>query len=89
MSFTIPKQKCPHCGYVCDRTSDTFGETQGPGPGDVSVCLRCTEVAFFDEELKLRRPLPIELENLRRDGDLWQKIEKIRIAKRQITARSN
>lgn len=90
MSFTIPEQKCPYCGYVCDRTSDALGELQSPPQaGDVSVCFRCTEVAFFDEELKLRVPLPIELENLRRDCGVWQQIENIRIAKRQIIARSN
>jgi len=90
VSFPIPTQQCPYCGYVCDRTDDAFGEPSKPKAGDVSVCFRCTEVSFFDAELNLRRPLPIEMEAFRRDEpELWKQIEQIRAAKRQVNAGLN
>lgn len=85
MSIPIPEQCCPYCGYLCNRTDDAFDEPSPPRAGDVSVCFRCTEISFFDESLRLRRPLPIEVENFRRQSpELWKQIERIRAAKRII-----
>lgn len=89
MSHAIREQGCPYCGYKCNRTDDVDGDAK-PHAGDVSVCFRCTEISFFDSDLNLRRPFPIELENLQRlEPKLWQQIEQVRAAKRQITGRFN
>ena len=87
MSFAIPKQQCPYCGYVCDRCSHAFGDAK-PKPGDVSLCFRCMEISFFDGDMNLRRPLPIELENLRNSPE-WEQIEQVRADKRKVMAKRN
>jgi len=46
------------------------------------------EISFFDGDMNLRRPLPIELEELR-NSPQWKQIEQIRAAKRQVRAENN
>jgi len=46
------------------------------------------EISFFDGDMNLRRPLPIELENLRNSPE-WEQIEQVRADKRKVMAKRN
>lgn len=87
MQSGIPSQCCPYCGYKVDRCA-SVGSTAQPKPGDVSLCFQCMEVAFFDDSLQLRRPLQVELENLKRSPE-WDLILRARAAKNYVKAERN
>lgn len=86
-------RKCPACGYELDTSNSLSGASQGPGPGDVTVCIDCGVLLEFgegmeyvlleDEELKRKNFAPGERENLR------QIVETIRemVTKRKMVER--
>lgn len=45
---------CPSCGGLLDGASGATGK-QKPAPGDLSICLHCTEFLVFKDDLKLRK----------------------------------
>lgn len=53
---------CPCCGTKVD-TSTHHTETT-PSPGDVAVCLYCSSVSLYKEDLTLREPTREELDTL-------------------------
>lgn len=60
----IPPQMCRQCGYKFDASSATRksgGKKLMPKPGNVSICLNCGDLTFFDKGLRLRPPTPAEL----------------------------
>jgi ribosomal protein L37E len=58
MAFTERKTVCPVCGYHGTHATETARDGGPPHDGDVSICLRCGDVAYFDSTLRkgLRRP---------------------------------
>jgi hypothetical protein len=57
-----PEQKCPACQHAISWT--TAANKPGsptPKPGEVSICIFCTAILIFDEQLKLRLPTRDEL----------------------------
>jgi hypothetical protein len=45
---------CPGCGYVCD-TATALGDNKNKSrEGNISICLQCAEVSFFNEDGSLR-----------------------------------
>lgn len=75
-----PVSICPHCGqrFECATALQQEG---GPGPGDVSICWTCGELAMFDDEMRLRAPTAEEAVILGNDADL-QKARAIWAAQR-------
>lgn len=55
----MPASKCPHCGTRFDRASSL--DDEAPGPGDVTVCIRCAKICIFNEDLTVRKPTGPEL----------------------------
>lgn len=53
--FKTPLNLCAVCNHELDGATQVGGENK-PNPGDVSICVRCANVAVFDDDLKLRQP---------------------------------
>lgn len=62
----VKPDKCKFCGYKIDCAHTPFGKRR-PVPGDISVCLKCGNVHFFDDTLSLRKASAEELAALPRD----------------------
>lgn len=50
--FNVPESACPHCGkvYRCQTPAHLTGL---PKPGDLLVCLGCTKVLTFNQQMTL------------------------------------
>lgn len=46
---------CPACGHEIDTAGTTDGSEQRAGPGDASLCVRCTAFLVFNHDMSLRR----------------------------------
>jgi hypothetical protein len=47
---------CPFCKYEVDTATGISGKGSGPGPGDISLCLKCGEFAAYGDDMQLRKP---------------------------------
>lgn len=45
---------CPYCGTHRDFVSDIEAD-KVPGPGDISICIKCTGIQVFDDNMVLRK----------------------------------
>lgn len=57
----MKQQMCLKCGYHLDASSAADRSNDKPEPGNVSICLNCGFLAFFGDDLMLRRPTREEL----------------------------
>lgn len=79
----VPLSKCPNCGYKLDACTATKpGPDVRPSPGDASVCYRCGEILVFDERLRIVRPTPQQLAELRASKKLWRILERASLLRR-------
>lgn len=69
---------CPKCGYKIDAAGNMPGETQRPGPGDLSICLDCTAVLRFDASMTLKAMTSTEI--LRLPHETQSEIAHTRLA---------
>ena len=69
----MPVCKCLSCGHTFDCATNVQG-APGPSPGDVTFCMRCAHIMFFDEGLTVREPDAEE--KVRLDAD--PRISKLR-----------
>lgn len=60
----LPVDHCPACGTLLDAASGVRGEDIIPGPGDLSVCIRCGQMLIFNQRLRLRKATEKDLEEL-------------------------
>jgi len=58
----LPEDRCPMCDCRIEAAS-TPGKAS-PHPGDVSVCISCTSVLVFNDDLRLREMSRDEFANL-------------------------
>ncbi len=63
----ITKTTCPYCGKKNDRALNPQNEQDRPDPGSLSVCIQCTELSEFDENLGL---IKFDINKLDRDDFL-------------------
>lgn len=68
---------CPYCGAPNDAATSL--ESGTPNPGDVSICLFCTSILVFADDLRQRVMTPQEWDELD-EADR----EKIRVFRRGI-----
>lgn len=66
-TFEIPKTCCPECGKEIDRASSLDNEAEKPKPNDLSICLDCTSVSYYQEDLSLKLLPKEEYDNLPND----------------------
>ena len=53
-SHPVPKSKCPDCGNRLSMASKMKGSGV-PREGDVTICVFCASILFFDRGLFLRK----------------------------------
>jgi len=51
--YKIKEQKCPYCSHKIDNQVCFNDIAAKPKPGDLTVCIACTNVMSFDPELSL------------------------------------
>lgn len=61
--------RCPHCGTKLDSLGD-LEDGRPPGPGDVSVCVRCGGVMVIGEGLGVRAATKEEMRVFDRDPEI-------------------
>ncbi len=61
---SLPIGSCPVCDYMMDSATDLSNEKVEPQPDDLSVCLKCTSILRFDDELRLVPLAPGEFAKL-------------------------
>lgn len=54
MPRTNRKAVCPGCGHQLDGATKPDDEKLKPKGGDVSVCMYCASISFFNADLTLR-----------------------------------
>jgi hypothetical protein len=83
-SFRTKKAHCKKCLKVLDAHSGI--ETLMPKKGDISICAYCAHICEYDEDLNLRPLNERELNNLKKQKEVWVQITKIRtIIKNRIS----
>jgi len=61
MTYRLPMQLCPKCGYAMDAHSPTKdGDPRPPHEGDIGVCVECLTTLVFDKNLRLREATPAD-----------------------------
>lgn len=68
----FPQSKCLNCGYKLDAatSADLNDEDKAPHPGAVSVCIACSHIMLFTDDMALRNPTIEELESIVQDDDV-------------------
>jgi hypothetical protein len=51
---SVPRGKCPTCGYSLEAVTMIGGDQKSPRVGDFSVCFGCGEILVFKKNLSLR-----------------------------------
>jgi hypothetical protein len=54
MGYYLPPRSCPLCEKHLDGPASSTG-TEGPDPGDLTVCAHCGIALVFEEGLALRQ----------------------------------
>lgn len=75
---------CPYCGKANDAVSsvETFGR---PKKGSATVCIQCSGVAVFNQDLTLRPPNAKERMKLAKDFEVQRLIMAIMQINKQST----
>jgi len=62
---------CPACGHKMDRGTPVPGQSlKVPEPNTLSICIRCTTVSMFDDNMQLRTLTAEESEQVNNDPRL-------------------
>jgi hypothetical protein len=68
----MPESVCPGCGKPLDAATQASNMPIRPKEGDISLCVRCGDVARYDAELRLRACSDLELAGLVKAGRFAQ-----------------
>lgn len=68
---------CLKCGVMND--SHSTRQHGAPKPGDISICLYCGNIAFYEENCKMRAPTLEEMQQLM-DSKEWEEISVVQKA---------
>lgn len=83
-TYKVPKDACPHCGYKADGVYRYSQGQERPRPGDFVVCMGCTELLQFREDMGVRVPTPESLAEL--PPEYMVQVEKSKEMVRNIRA---
>jgi hypothetical protein len=73
----VPTRWCLHCGQILDGAAtlpdgSKHAGIPGPVPGNATVCIACSHLMIFTEDMSLREPTPEEIEQLAGDSTLTE-----------------
>lgn len=72
--------RCPHCGAYVDAAGEADGTEGGPEQGSISICLYCARPSVFDNDLRLRKMTPAQMDEVLSDPDVRRAIRAVKIA---------
>lgn len=49
----MPWSTCPVCGYRFDSATHLLDKNARPGPGDLSLCMKCGELMVYQKDMTL------------------------------------
>lgn len=76
MSKPAKEDICTNCGHPLNRVSIPGDEdVPDPNPGDATVCLYCSHLMVFDDNLVLRPPNDAEMEDLAGRPDILEAMQ--------------
>jgi hypothetical protein len=84
----MPECCCPYCGHKFDRVSGITEERQ-PRPGDLTLCIQCSLVMAFADDLRVRALNAEELEYLLTEPGFKEVIARTAAAIRHVQAAKN
>ena len=73
----VPEINCQKCGYRIDTFSDLKGKA-APHAGDLSMCMKCGNLAKFNDGLNLVPLTVSDMEEIVMNAELWESITKTR-----------
>lgn len=73
-----PNNFCPNCKKTMDSATSIDRDNHKPIPGDISICLYCQSLLIFDDNLMSQNPTQEQIDELKSDPELWNKIHKVR-----------
>jgi hypothetical protein len=87
----MPASSCPFCGKQFDLASSARNGMAGkPKPGDLTLCIQCARVLFFDDALRPRKPVSGELEAaMAEDSAFAERITTVQSAIRKVSLSRN
>jgi len=65
----LPVSVCPCCGAPNNACSSAMGG-RGPKPGDVTVCLLCSTILVFADDMTTREPTKEEAHEIAGDKNV-------------------
>jgi len=84
-SHPCPMNKCVHCGHPVNFASATKGSINDrPSPGDLSICISCSGLMCFDDDLGLRHLTQDERAVAENDKRVVQAQREIASARRPL-----
>jgi hypothetical protein len=75
------ESSCTNCGIVIDA-STIVGIERSPQPGNIGICMKCSHVMAYDENIKLRDLTDEEVIAIAGDKDILLYIKSIDFTKR-------
>jgi hypothetical protein len=67
----LPRSECLNCGHPLDRATSATGDHTAK-PGDVTLCIRCSHIMIFTDEMGFRDPTEKELADIAADADVMR-----------------
>jgi hypothetical protein len=64
----ITETQCPECGHVLDAAEAVDDPEVRPSPGDLSICIKCSAILIFTEDMSIRLATDAELDELAEDS---------------------
>lgn len=84
----MPTCNCPYCGHEFNRASSLTDKSK-PSPGDLTLCIKCSLVMAFDDDLRVRPLNAGELKDLLTQPGLTSFVARTAAAIRHMQATKN
>lgn len=72
MSKSIQDCRCLNCGHNVNKAA-SVDDDMSPSPGDATICLYCSHIMIFTDDMAMRNPTDEELSQIRNSAD-YQKM---------------
>lgn len=55
MTHKMHKQHCCACNKLIDAATSADGDSEPPGPGDITICVYCGEVLEYQDNMDIAK----------------------------------
>lgn len=78
---------CPKCNHKLDAAAAVPDAAQYPRPGDLTICINCAAILFFDAELSPRLPNVSEWHDVICNPELLFRVRELQVQVRVFIER--